>query len=96
MNFYGGINERRYVLRGDVSYNTQGLHYYGVSDTLGLERDSIAQRYSDFGIKAMFKSIKKDSANLNYQIGFSYNNYLSKAPETKKIETGGHVKTFWA
>ncbi|MEJ6776240.1 MAG: hypothetical protein QNK85_02815 [Crocinitomicaceae bacterium] len=84
VNFYGGINERRYVLRGDVSYNTQGLHYYGVSDSLGLERDSIAQRYSDFGIKAMFKSIKKDSVNLNYQIGFSYNNYLSKAPENKE------------
>ena len=84
LSFYGGINERRYALRGDVSYNTQGLHYYSVSDNLGLERDSIAQRYSDFGIKAMFKSIKKDSANLNYQIGLSYNNYLSKAPEKKE------------
>jgi hypothetical protein len=84
VSFYGGINERRHSLLGDISYNTQGLHYYGASADLGLERDSIAQRYSDFGIKAMFKSIKKDSANLNYQIGFCYNNYFSKAPENKK------------
>lgn len=83
VNLYGGINEKRYTLRGDVHYNNQGLHYYSVSDTLGLERDSISQRYSDFGIDAMYKSHKKDSANLNYKIGLGYNNYLSKKPENK-------------
>ncbi|MDG1148355.1 MAG: hypothetical protein P8N52_08640 [Crocinitomicaceae bacterium] len=84
VNVYGGINERRYSLRGDIHYNNQGLHYYSVSDTLGLERDSIAQRYSDAGFKASFKSHKKDSSNVNYQIGLSYNNYLSKTPNTKE------------
>ena len=83
VNLYGGINERRYSLRGDVHYNNQGLHYYSASDTLGLDRDSIAQRYSDFGIDALYKAHKKDSATLNYQIGLGYNNYLSKKPLNK-------------
>ena len=84
VNVYGGINEKRYSLRGDMHYNNQGLHYYSASDTLGLDRESIAQRYSDAGITAMFKSHKKDSATLNYQIGIEYNNYLSKTPKTKE------------
>jgi hypothetical protein len=86
-NFYGGLNEKRYTLRGDVHYNNQGLHYYGISDTLGLtalERDSIAQRYSDFGIDASFASHKRDSANVNYHVGLAYNNYLSKKPKEEE------------
>lgn len=81
---YGGINEKRYELRGDVHYNNQGLHYYGASDTIGLLKDSIAQRYSDFGIGAKFISHVKDSAKLNYSVGLEYNNYLSKKPEREE------------
>ncbi|OFZ64576.1 MAG: hypothetical protein A3D92_14280 [Bacteroidetes bacterium RIFCSPHIGHO2_02_FULL_44_7] len=81
---YGGINEKRYELRGDVHYNNQGLHYYGAPDTLGLLKDSIAQRYSDFGIGAKFTSHVKDSAKLNYSVGLDYNNYLSKKPEREE------------
>ncbi len=80
-NVFGGINERRYTLRGDVHYNNQGLHYYGASDTLDLLKDSIAQRYSDFGIAARYASHIKDSAKVNYNVGLAYNNYLSKKPE---------------
>ncbi len=83
-NLYGGINEKRYELRGDVHYNNQGLHYYGAPDSLGLLKDSIAQRYSDFGISGKFTSHKKDSANINYFVGLAYNNYLSKKPEREE------------
>lgn len=77
---YGGINEKRYSLLGQVHYNNQGLHYYGISDSLNLDRDSIAQRYSDFGISGTYSSFKKDSANINYSVGLKYNNYSSKKP----------------
>lgn len=83
VNVFGGINEKRYELRGNVHYNNQGLHYYGVSDTLGLDKDSIAQRYSDFGLSGMFTSHVKDSANVNYRVGLTYNNYLSKKPRNE-------------
>ena len=79
-NLYGGINERKYELRGDIHYNNRGLHYYGISDTLGLAKDSIAQRYSDFGISGKYTSHVKDSAKVNYFVGLDYNNYLSKKP----------------
>lgn len=78
---YGGINEKRYTLHGDINYNNRGLHYYGISDTLGLLKDSISQRYSDFGISGIFKSHVKDSAKVNYYVGLGYNNYQSKKPE---------------
>ncbi|MDB2656981.1 hypothetical protein N9Y60_02875 [Crocinitomicaceae bacterium] len=79
VNLYGGLNERRYSLRGDVHYNNQGLHYYAIPiDT--LIKDSIAQRYSDFGFSGSFSSHIKDSAKLNYTLGLAYNNFLSKKP----------------
>jgi len=45
---YGTLNQKKYTLGGNIHYNNQGLHYYGISDTLGLDKDSTAQRYSDF------------------------------------------------
>lgn len=81
---YGGINEKRYSLRGDVHYNNQGLHYYGIPID-SLISDSIAQRYSDFGFGAEFRSHIKDSAKLNYSVGIDYNNYLSKKREDEAL-----------
>ena len=81
IGIYGGINERKYSLRGDLHYNNQGLHYYAYpSDSLFVS-DSISQRYSDFGFKAAYSSHKKDSAKLNYTIGLDYNNYMSSKPK---------------
>lgn len=77
---YGAINERKYSAKGDVHYNNEGLHYYSISDTIVLTKDSIAQRYSDFGMDLSYSSHKKDSANLNYTVAMIYNNYKSKKP----------------
>lgn len=80
VNLYGGINERRYSLRGDLHYRNQGLHYYAIPDDSTFIKDSISQRYSDFGMSGSFASHVKDSAKLNYKLGLEYNNFLSKKP----------------
>ena len=86
VNLYGGINQRRHSLRGDMHYKSQGLHYYGMPLTQDtLIADSIAQRYGDFGFGAGFSSHKKDSANLNYKVGFDYNNYTSRRPKEEAL-----------
>lgn len=83
---YGGINERTYSLRGDVHYNNQGLHYYAYPTDSLIVADSIAQRYSDFGISGQFSHHKKDSAHLNYNVGLEYNNFMSKKPNASDRE----------
>lgn len=84
-DLYGGLNKKRYSLRGDVHYKNQGLHYYGFPFADSLEKDSIAQRYGDFGFGASFSSHKKDSANLNYKVGLNYNNYTSRRPKDEVL-----------
>ena len=76
---FGGINEKNYTLLGDIHYNNKGFHYYGIQND-SLDRDSIAQRFSDAGGNFSFASHKKDSASFNYTIGLNYNNFLSKKP----------------
>lgn len=76
---FGGITERNYTLLGDVHYSNKGFHYYGIQND-SLNRDSIAQRFSDVGATVSFAAHKADSANFNYKIGVTYNNFLSKKP----------------
>lgn len=80
-NLYGGLNERRYTLLANINYNNQGLHYYGISDTITVAGDSLNQRYSDTGFDFSYASHKKDSATLNFGAGIMYNNFQSKKPE---------------
>lgn len=83
---YGGINEKRYTLRGNMHYKNQGLHYYAIpTDSIEIIADSIAQRYSDFGIGGSFASHIKDSAKLNFTAGLNYNNYMSKKPRAEEL-----------
>ena len=76
---FGGISEKNYNLLGDIHYNNKGFHYYGIQND-SLNRDSIAQRFSDVGSEFTFTSHKKDSANFNYAVGLKYNNFLSMKP----------------
>ena len=100
-NLYGGINERRYSLRGDINYRNQGLHYYAYPSDTTFIKDSIAQRYSDFGFSGSFASHIKDSAKLNYKLGLEYNNFLSKKPidesrsDWRANENFFAIKTNW-
>ena len=80
-NVFGAIHEKNYSLRGDVHYNNQGLHYYGLVDSAqSVDRSTIAQRYQDVGAAFAFDSHKKDSAKLNYKINVAYNHFNSKKP----------------
>ncbi len=76
---FGGINENNYTLLGDIHYNNKGFHYYGIENPK-LNRDTIAQRFSDVGATFSYASHKADSAKINYKIGLTYNNFLSKKP----------------
>ncbi len=84
VNVYGGINEKRYDVRGDIHYRNQGLHYYAIPDDSTFIKDSIRQRYSDFGMSGTFASHIKDTAKLNYKLGLEYNNYLSRKPTAEE------------
>lgn len=90
---YGGINQKKYTARADISYRNQGLHYYGLSDSLvfptdstGPTRDSLAQRYSDFGVGGSYNWHKRDSAKLNFTLGAHYNNFMSKKPRIEELK----------
>ncbi len=84
-DLYGGINERRYTLRGNFHYNNQGLHYYGISDTIALGSDSLNQRFNDTGFDFSYASHKKDSATLNFGVGILYNNFNGMKPERENF-----------
>jgi hypothetical protein len=84
VGLYGGINEKRYSLRGDVHYNNQGLHYYGYpTDADTIDSQTIRQRYNDWGFGTSFFSHRKDSAKLNYSVGLNYNNFVSLRPKVE-------------
>ncbi|MFN5147738.1 MAG: hypothetical protein ACK5EK_01905 [Flavobacteriia bacterium] len=87
VGLYGALNEKNYTLRSDLHYNNQGLHYYGWKiPTDSVDRNTIAQRFQDVGGSFMFASHKKDSANLNYNVGIEYNNFSSKKPIDETTE----------
>lgn len=87
VGLYGSLNEKNYTLRSDIHYNNQGLHYYGWKiPTDSVDRETTAQRFQDVGGSFMFASHKKDSANLNYNVGVEYNNFSSKKPIDETTE----------
>lgn len=75
VQLYGGINDRKYKLRGDLHYRNQGLHYYAIQAPLdSLGRDTTAQRYQDVGFAASFASDAKiDTFHIDYNLGLKYN-----------------------
>lgn len=92
---YGGINERKYTLLGDIHYNNKGLHYYALPvDT--LIADSIAQRYQDIGFNASYAYHKKDSAKVNFKAGIDYNYFASKKPSGTSREDWRAKENYFA
>lgn len=81
VHLFAGIKEKKYSVLGSVNYSNYGFNYYGISDTLGLTRDSIHQRLQRTGFDVTYASFKKDSAHLNYTLGLQYQNMISKKPE---------------
>ncbi len=81
---FGSILDNDYTLNGAFHLGSQGLHYYGFKND-SIAKDSIRQRYSDIGFSTEFLSHKRDSANLNYKVGLTYNNYHSAQPEIDSL-----------
>jgi hypothetical protein len=98
---FGGINEKKYTLRGDINWSNRGFHQYGFQNE-NADRDSIANRFNEIGTAFSFASHKKDSANLNYKVGFSYRNFIEKKSEIDSLKDWrarenfvGITSSFW-
>ncbi len=82
---FGGINEKKYTLRGDVNWSNRGLHQYGFANE-NADRDSILNRFNEIGFHAMYAGHPKDSATLNYRIGINYRNFGEKKAEIDSLQ----------
>lgn len=75
----GKLNERKYSLNGGLDLESQSLHQYGLKRP-DAPADSIAQRFTSFGLNLMYLKHKKDSNSLNYAFGGAYNYFQDKKP----------------
>jgi hypothetical protein len=77
----GKKNENDYSISGKTHFISNGLHHYGIRNPQ-QNRDSISQRFTDFGVNGLFEKIKKDSLTLNYNVGLDYNYFQDKKNNT--------------
>ena len=80
----GSLNENKYSLDGKMHFNSMGLHHYGFANE-NAPKDSIAQRFSDFGTDFMYSKHKKDSLSFNYNVGGKYNYFQDKKPQADTL-----------
>lgn len=86
LNLNGGLNEKKYTLRGEFLLNNRGLHWYGFPNE-NADRDSIQNRFNEIGTRLSFASHQKDSAHLNYNVGIEYFNFHSKKSDIDSLAT---------
>ena len=92
---FGSLIQKRYQLNGSFHYGSQGLHYYGFkNDTIA--KDSIRQRYNDIGFHFDFLRERKDTANLNFKAGITYNNFTSRKPEIDTLQDWRAKENYFA
>ncbi|MGV3630454.1 MAG: hypothetical protein ACO1O6_04585 [Bacteroidota bacterium] len=77
LNLAATLNENKYSIDGRMHFNSMGLHHYGFADE-NAPKDSIAQRFSDFGTSFLYSKHKKDSLSFNYSAGLKYNYFQDK------------------
>lgn len=82
---FGKVEEKRYSYGGGLNYGNQGLHYYGFRNP-DADKDSIRQRFQDFGFNAFYDSHVKDSAKLNFRIGVNYDNFRDRKPDQDSLK----------
>ncbi len=81
---FGAINEKAYTAKADAHFNSRGLHWYGFPNE-SADRDSIFNRFSDLGSNISYASHKKDSLNINYTIGLTFNHFHDKKSEIDSL-----------
>ncbi|MCE3295603.1 MAG: hypothetical protein K0R65_1317 [Crocinitomicaceae bacterium] len=79
LNLAATLNENKYSVDGRMHFNSMGLHHYGFARE-DAPKDSIAQRFSDFGMSFLYSKHKKDSLTFNYSAGLKYNYSQDKQP----------------
>lgn len=77
LNLAGVLNENKYSLDSRLHFSSLGLHHYGFKNP-NASKDSIAQRFSDFGTSVLYSKHKKDSLSFNYNVGLKYNYFQDK------------------
>ena len=80
LNLTAIYNENKYSIDGRMHFNSMGLHQYGFANE-NAPKDSIAQRFTDFGASFLFSKHKKDSLSFNYNAGLKYNYFQDKKPK---------------
>ena len=92
-NLYGAINEKKYTAKAEFLTNTKGLHWYGFQNP-NADRDSIQNRFTEIGTRLSYASHKKDSASLNYSVGFDYFNYHDKKSKVDSLSNWNGKENF--
>lgn len=92
---FGSILEKRYQVNGSFHYGSQGFHYYGFKNDT-IDKDSIRQRYNDVGFHFDFLRERKDTTNLNFKAGITYNNFTSRKPEVDSLKDWRAQENYFA
>lgn len=92
---FGRIIEKKYQVGGSFHYGTQGLHYYGFKND-SIAKDSIRQRYNDIGFQFDFLRERKDTTNLNFKAGITYNNFSSLKPSEDTLKNWRAKENYFA
>lgn len=77
LSLYGKNNDVKKTYEAAMNFSSLGLHQYGIRNE-NTPKDSIAQRFTDFGTSLIYGKHKKDSLNLNYLVNFKYNYFQDK------------------
>jgi hypothetical protein len=97
VGLYGALNETKYSVRGNLHYNNEGFHYYGLKvPTDSVSKREIAQRFQDFGGTATYFAHPKDSTAFNYSAGIEYNYFTSKKPEIEGVKKWRATENYFA
>jgi hypothetical protein len=77
LSLFGKNNDVKKTMEAGVNFSSFGLHQYGIRNE-NTPKDSIAQRFTDFGTSISYGKHKKDSLNLNYLVNLKYNYFQDK------------------
>jgi hypothetical protein len=77
LSLFGKNNDVKKTYEAAMNFSSLGLHQYGIRNE-NTPKDSIAQRFTDFGTSLTYGKHKKDSLNLNYLVNLKYNYFQDK------------------
>ncbi len=85
LSLFGKNNDVKKTMEAGVNFSSFGLHQYGIRNE-NTPKDSIAQRFTDFGTSISYGKHKKDSLNLNYLVNLKYNYFQDKKSSESALQ----------